>query len=150
MLVLLFEAVGGVPVPFLDCLLLATLPLRLPARELTLKFRCDVSVCTTVACPLLGGVVDEADFEFEEDRTGMAGTSCFSGSAICGAEFVSNSEFRPFPGSQSNFKACVLEGGFTAKDGTESSVFALAADGEMGTIFFNISIAHGWIQRKLY
>lgn len=74
-LVLLLDTAGGVPVAVLDCLLLAILPLRLPARALTLKSGCDVSVGTTAPCPLLGGKVDEADFEFEEDRTGMAGTS---------------------------------------------------------------------------
>lgn len=74
-LVLLFDTAGGVPVAVLDCLLLAILPLRLPARALALKSGCDVSVGTADPCPLLGGKVDEADFEFEEDRTGMAGTS---------------------------------------------------------------------------
>lgn len=133
-LVLIFDVVGGVPVAFLDCLLLATLPLRLPARALTLKSGSDDSVCTPAACPLFGGVVDEANFEFEEDRTGMAGTSWFSGSAICGAEFVSNLEFKPFPGSHSDFKAFSLEGSFTAGDGAVSAVFGLATDAVVGTI----------------
>lgn len=139
-LVLIFDAVRGVPVAFLDCLLLATLPLRLPARAFTLKSGGDVSVCTPAACPLLGEGVDEADFEFEEDRTGMAGTSWFSGSAICGAEFVSNLEFKPFPGSHSDFKACLLEGGFTAEDGAVSAVFGLVIDAVVGTIFLTSAL----------
>lgn len=49
----------------------------------------------------------------------------------------------------------MLEGGFTAEDGAESSVFALATDEEMGTILVTLALlragsSEGYIKDLAY